>query len=439
MSPFPLSGAEECGFQAGNLLPGNTKQMTEVIMPKMGDGMEEGTLNEWLKKEGDKVKSGEVIGSIQTDKATLELEAPGSGVLSGVLLEAGETVPVGKPIAMLLKDGETLPAGWGTDAYVSGGAAPTAASSPAEAAPVEAALVQAVTSAPVVESARIKSSPLARKVAEELGVSLSSVTGTGPGGRVTEKDVRGAKPSEAATPVAVSAPAVVAAKAEDTVIQLNRVRQVTAKRTTDSKQQVPHFYVTVEVDVEKIAGIREMFEADAAGKVSINDFVVKACALALAEMPAVNAIYQGATLLQYGSVNIGMAVALEDGLTVPVIKNANLLTLRQISARSKELAKKARDNKLSMDELTGSTFSISNMGMLDVDNFIAIINQPNAAIVAIASVRKKVVVNEEGEIEVRRMMNISGSFDHRVVDGAAGAKFMNVIKGYLQNPSRLLS
>jgi pyruvate dehydrogenase E2 component (dihydrolipoamide acetyltransferase) len=182
-----------------------------------------------------------------------------------------------------------------------------------------------------------------------------------------------------------------------------------------------------------------MFERDGSGKVSINDFVVKACALALRDMPVVNSIFQGDKLLEKGGVHVGMAVALEDGLTVPVIKNADVLTLRQIGASSRDLAKKARDNKLSMDELQGSTFAISNMGMLDVDNFFAIINQPNSAILAIASARKKVVVGENDEIEIRTRMNITGSFDHRVVDGAVGAKFVNLVKNYLQNPTRLLA
>jgi pyruvate dehydrogenase E2 component (dihydrolipoamide acetyltransferase) len=181
-----------------------------------------------------------------------------------------------------------------------------------------------------------------------------------------------------------------------------------------------------------------MFEAEGSGKVSINDFVVKACALALSEMPQVNAAFQGDKLLLHGGVHVGIAVALEDGLTVPVIKNASLKPLRQISSEVKDLAKRAKDNRLSMDELTGSTFSISNMGMLDVDNFLAIVNQPNAAILAIASVRKKVVVNDQDEIEVRSRMNITGSFDHRVADGAVGAKFVNAVKTYLENPTRLL-
>lgn len=411
--------------------------MTEVIMPKMGDGMEEGTLNEWLKKEGDKVKSGEVIGTIQTDKATLELEAPASGFLSGILLQAGGTVPVGKAIAAILKEGESLPAGWGSGS----GSAP-AASAPEATATPEATVASAAAStvAASESSSRIKASPLAKKIAKEKGIDLGSVVGSGPDGRIVQKDVLGAGPSTAAAVPAAKAPgfAPIAASAEDSVFPLNKIRQITAKRTQESKQQVPHFYVTVEVDVEKILALREMFEAEESGKVSINDFVVKACALALRDMPQVNAAFQGDKLLLHGGVHVGIAVALEDGLTVPVVKNADLKPLRQINSEVRDLAKRAKDNKLSMDELTGSTFSISNMGMLDVDNFLAIVNQPNAAIVAIASVRKKVVVNEEDEIEVRNRMNITGSFDHRVADGAVGAKFINVVKAYLENPTRLL-
>ncbi|MBI1334257.1 MAG: pyruvate dehydrogenase complex dihydrolipoamide acetyltransferase [Armatimonadetes bacterium] len=408
--------------------------MTEVIMPKMGDGMEEGTLNEWLKKDGEKVKSGEVIGTIQTDKATLELEAPASGVLTGILLQAGGTVPVGKAIAAILKDGESLPSGWG-----SGSSTPAAPA--AEAAPVAEA--PATASAPVATTAvseRIKASPLAKKIARDRGIDLAGITGSGPDGRIVQKDVLGATPGSAPAPAATKAPAFapIAASAEDTTFPLNKIRQITAKRTQESKQQVPHFYVTVEVDVEKILALREMFEEEESGKVSINDFVVKASALALRDMPQVNAAFQGDKLLIHGGVHIGIAVALEDGLTVPVVKNVDLKPLRQINAEVRDLAKRAKDNKLSMDELSGSTFSISNMGMLDVDNFLAIVNQPNAAIVAIASVRKRVVVNDEGEIEVRSKMNITGSFDHRVADGAIGAKFINVIKSYLENPTRLL-
>lgn len=418
--------------------------MTEVIMPKMGDGMEEGTLLEWLKKEGDSVKSGEVIGNIQTDKATLELEAPGTGVLTGILINEGDTVPVGQAIAALLKEGEKLPDGWGggksasqkpdaqpepkKEAAAESQSVPAKADTAKEVAPANGADKDAV--------GRLKASPLARRVAKETGVDLASIKGSGPGGRIVEKDVRGAAGrTPAKAPAGELRPT-----AEDQTIPLNRLRQITAKRTAESKQQVPHFYVTVEVDVEKILALREMFEAEESGKVSINDFVVKACALALRDMPNVNAAFHNEkTLTQFGGVHIGIAVALEDGLTVPVVHGADQLSLRGISARVKDLARRAKENKLSLDELSGSTFSISNMGMLDVDNFLAIINQPNSAILAISSVRKKVVATEDDEIEIRSRMNITCSFDHRVADGAVGANFINVVKSYLENPTRLLA
>ena len=454
--------------------------MTEVIMPKMGDGMEEGTLLEWLKKDGDKVKSGEVIGTIQTDKATLELEAPGSGTLRGITLEAGGTVPVGKAIAAILKDGESLPAGWGGGVSVAPAATATPTDAPQGGAPSSAPieLQQQATDPTRAEAAstefgitgdsaspnndkgtegkaladktpepggetqpvaegRVKASPLARKVAAEKGVDLALVAGTGPGGRIVEADVSGFKPPVApptATPAAAAAPG-----REDKVTKLPRLRVITGKRTQESKQQVPHFYVTVEVDVENILALRAMFESQESGKVTINDFVLKACALALRDMPEINASVKGEELTVYGSVNVGIAVALPDGLTVPVVKNADELSLRQLSTAAKDLAKKARDGKLSLPEMSGSTFAVSNMGMLDVDNFIAIVNQPNAAIVAIASVRKKAVVLDSGEIVARSRMNVTGSFDHRVCDGAGGARFVNLVKSYLENPTRLLS
>ena len=405
--------------------------MTEVIMPKMGDGMEEGTLLEWLKMEGDKVKSGEVIGNIQTDKATLELEAPGSGVLQGFLIQAGATVPVGKPIAAILKEGETLPDGWATGTAKVAPAATTAATAPR----VEE-VVAAASTAPA-PTGRVNASPLAKKIASELGLDLATITGSGPNGRIVEKDVRGSKPAAAPAAVAAPAPQVLVTVA-DTVVPLTKLKQITAQRTLQSKQQVPHFYVTVEVDVEKIAALRAQFEAEGSGKVSINDFVVKAVTKALVDLPEFNATFTGNGITRFGAVHIGIAAAVDEGLTVPVLRNAQTLGLRDISGKVKDLVSRARANKLSLDELSGSTFSISNMGMLNVDNFIAIVNQPNAGILAVASVRKKVVVNDQDEIEVRQKMNISCSFDHRLVDGARGAVFINAVKDYLENPTRLL-
>jgi pyruvate dehydrogenase E2 component (dihydrolipoamide acetyltransferase) len=410
--------------------------MTEVIMPKMGDGMEEGTLLEWLKKQGDAVKSGEVIGTIQTDKAIVELEAPAAGTLDGFLIAAGDTVPVGARIAAILKEGEKLLDDWRTG---SGKSAPTADVLPAEVAEVAVPGIEADVADELAAPVRVKASPLARRIAAESGIDLAAVSGSGPGGRIVERDVREAKPKSAAPTMAEVVPAAPAPSGEDLVVNLPRLRQITAKRTTDSKLQVPHFYVTVEVDVERLMALRAQFETEESGKVSVNDFVIKACALSLRDMPEVNAVFSNATTItQLANVHIGMAVAVPDGLTVPVIKNADQLSLRQISSKARELAGKARENKLGLDELTGSTFSISNMGMLNVDNFLAIINQPNGGILAIASARKKVVVSDEDELEIRWRMNITGSFDHRVLDGAAGAKFVNQVRGYLENPTRLL-
>ncbi len=417
--------------------------MTEVIMPKMGDGMEEGTLVEWTKKEGDAVKSGEVIGTIQTDKATLELEAPASGTLAGLLLKGGETVPVGQAIGVVLKQGEKLPEGWSSGTASAPAAKPEAdsgekaeadnevpSSQPEE--PVQAAQ-NGRAEEPASSDGRVKASPLARKIASEKGIDLAGVAGSGPGGRIVERDVR-----EARTATSTSGPQV-APSAETKQVSLTKLRQITAQRTTESKQQVPHFYVTVEVDVEKILSLREMFEEEESGKVSVNDFVVKACTRALQEMPLVNSTFEGKTVKQFGEVHIGIAAAVDDGLTVPVLKNAHTLSLREISVRTKDLVRKARENKLGLDELQGSTFSITNMGMLNVDNFYGIINVPNAAILAVSTAQKKVVVNDQDELEVRTRMNISASFDHRVVDGAVGAQFINLVRDYLQNPSRLLS
>jgi pyruvate dehydrogenase E2 component (dihydrolipoamide acetyltransferase) len=429
--------------------------MTEVIMPKMGDGMEEGTLLEWLKKDGDKVKHGDIIGTIQTDKATLELESPGKGILTAILLKEGETVPVGKPIALILKDGESVPAGWGIGAS----SAPAAPAAAEEAAPVTAAAGSTEAAAPVAEG-RIKASPLAKKIAQEAGVNLSMVAGTGPGGRIVEKDVKEALAAQstkmpdfsqaapassapaapAAKSVSVSAgPAFVATPGVDQKVPLSRLRTIIAQRTQQSKQEAPHFYVTLEVDLENILALRDQFKKDESGNVSINDYVIKATALALAQMPEVNASFGGDHVLVHGSIHMGIAAAVPDGLLVPVIKHADQKTLRQISADSKSLVSKAREGKLGLDEMSGSTFSISNMGMLNVDAFGAIINGPNAGIIAIASAKKVAVVMPDGSIQARTRMNITGSFDHRVLDGAVGAAFMNLVRDFLEHPTRMLN
>lgn len=414
--------------------------MTDVIMPKMGDGMEEGTLIEWLKKEGDVVKAGDVIGSIQTDKATLELEAPGSGKLAGFLIQNGETVPVGKPIAAILSEGEKLPSNWKSGSVKADGPEPKKESSKAN----------SVENSPSEESgddhsARIKASPLARKTAQQQGVSLADIAGTGPGGRIIQEDVlafasKPQTPTKASERASTKAqPQTMVESREDILIPLNRLKKITGERTQQSKQTAPHIYVSVTVDIDRIIELRGLFERDEAHKPSINDFVVRGCALALRAMPIVNSSFTDKGILQHGAIHIGIAAAIEDGLTVPVIKNTDHLSLAQISVQAKELVQKAKANKLGLDELTGSTFSISNMGMLNVDSFCAIINLPNAAIIAIGSAKKVVVPNSENDLEIKSQMTITGSFDHRVIDGAEAAKFMNIVKNYLERPAQLIS
>lgn len=405
--------------------------MTNVIMPKMGDGMEEGTLLNWLKKDGDTVKSGEIIGNIQTDKATLELEAPAKGVLTGFLIQEGDTVPVGQPIAAILRDGESLPENWGSGSVAE---APKVEAEAAPSANNQAPAGEVTSTNSANSDSRVKASPVARKLAEEKGIDLTSIVGSGPGGRIVKADVESAKTGQSGTTISMVQPAK-----NDEKVKLNRLRGIIADRTSHSFQHVPHIFLTVEVDLEKIETLRDAFKAEDAGKVSINDFVIRASVLALHEMPVVNSSFQGDHLLQYGSINVGIAAAIDDGLVVPVIHQAQNLSLRQISAASKDLVSKARDNKLKPEEMQGSTFSISNMGMLDIDNFTAIINEPNAAILAVSSARKKVVVSEDDEVEIRLRMNMTCSFDHRVVDGAIGAQFINRIKFFLENPMHLMS
>ncbi|KAA0226409.1 2-oxo acid dehydrogenase subunit E2 [Fimbriimonadia bacterium ATM] len=414
--------------------------MTEVIMPKMGDAMEEGTLVEWLKGEGATVKSGEVLGNIQTDKAVVELTAPASGVLSGLLIQAGETVPVGNAIAAILKDGESLPDGWGGSARVPEPAkAAAAAESPrAEAKSTATQVVERPPQPAPVSTGRIVASPLAKRLAKELGVSLEGIRGTGPNGRIVERDVRMAAPGPG--PAVAATPSPVRGELRD----LTFLQKITAERTAVSKQTIPHYYVTVEADLEALEAIRQQMKADDPElKISLNDFFLKACAMALVDQPHINASFENGKLKIADSVNIGVAAAVPDGLTMPVVKNCEGKTLRQIAAEVRELVARARENRLKPDELSGSTFAVSNMGMFDVENFAAIINQPNGAIIAVSSARRvpAVVEDENGEevLEIRTRMKFTGSFDHRIIDGALGAQFLSAVKAYLEAPTRLLA
>lgn len=389
---------------------------TEVLMPKLGLTMTEGTVVNWLKNEGDNVEKGEELVEILTEKITNVVEAPASGVLQKILVGPGETAKVSEPIGIIAAPGEKVEAP----------AAPAESAAPAKEVAAEAAK----------PAKKVKASPAAKKLAEEHGIALEDIEGTGPGGRITREDVLKAVESKAAAP-APAAPAAEVAKVEDKRVPLAGMRKVIADRMAESFRTAPHVTVDMEVDMSQAAAFRKALNEVAPEKVSFTDIIVKIVARALEDFPVVNASLQGEEIVYNGQVNVGVAVALEDGLIVPVVKNANKLGIAAISQQVKELAAKAREGKLSPDEYKGGTFTISNLGMFGVDSFTPIINPPESAILGVNRIQKKpVVVNDE--IVVRPMMNLSLSFDHRLIDGAVAAQFLQRVKALLENPALVL-
>lgn len=408
-------------------------------MPKLSDTMTEGTIASWKKKKGDKVEAGDVLAEIETDKATMEMEAFDDGILKEIYVEAGGKAAVGAKVALILAEGETAedegaekkPA----EAKKADDKKPAAASDKA-AAPA---------AAPASSNERVKASPLAKKIAAERGVSLSGVTGSGPGGRVVASDVPEKGAASAAG--AAAAPATVKIEATkpgegDTKVPLSNMRKVIADRLLASKLQNPHFYLSIEVDAAPLMRIRKELNSanESAGlpKISVNDFVLLAVSRAAASHPNVNASWAGDSVIQYGDVNISVAVAIDDGLVTPVIRKAQKLSLKDISAAVKDLAVRARSKKLKPEEFQGGTITVSNLGAYGIDQFFAIINPPQAAIVAVGAIVKKPVVNAKGEIVAGDRMNISLSGDHRVVDGAVGAEFLASLRKLVENPALLL-
>ena len=409
--------------------------MAQVIMPKMGDGMTDGTILRWLKKEGDAVEIGDIIAEVETDKASVELPAEASGKLANIMAKEGDTVPVGAVIAEILGEGE--------QPQVSPLAEPSAAAEEPAAVREELAMPSAqktATEAPVQE--RVKASPLARRIAEEAGIDLAMVKGTGPGGRIVERDVQqfiASRHGAPRAPLAEPSPALSAA--EPTAVTggepLNRMRRIIAERTTLTKQTVPHFYVTMDIDMAEVMALRERLNAvlpEDAPKISINDFVTKACAVALARYPQVNALYQNDRLYPSSEVHIGIMVAVSGGLLVPVLRHCERKTLRQIAAETRQLVEKARAGRLASDEYTGATFSISNLGMYGVDEFIAIINPPAVAILAVGAVQKQPVALDDDTVAVRPRMKVTLSADHRALDGSVAAEFLRELKRLFENP-----
>src|SRR6266545_1511468 len=410
---------------------------TKVHMEALSPTMEEGRLVKWTKHEGDAVKSGDTLAEVETDKAVMELVARADGQLIKVTVPEGTTVPVGNVVAWIGKPGEKLDG--------DGAAAPAPKSAPAPEQRAPSAVRRAPESAPQpapADATRVKASPLAKRIAKEAGVDLKLVQGSGPGGRVVKRDVEGAPATEVQRTAhgALRTPLQGAQRTPYEDVPLTQIRKTIAKRLAASIGPIPHFFLTTEIDMERAAEAREALNkqlGEAGGKISFNDIIIKAVALGLVQHRACNAWFQEDHIRYWNEVHIGMAVAIEDGLITPVIRNADQKSLREIGAESRELAGRARNRRLKPEEYTGATFSVSNLGMFDIDQFTAVINPPEAGIVAIGSIVAK-AVPEGDHVVVRRRLRLTMSCDHRVIDGATGAAFLRTLKQMLENPLAML-
>ena len=431
---------------------------TEILMPALSPTMEEGTLAKWLVKEGDVVKSGQILAEIETDKATMEFEAVDEGVIGKLLIAEGTAgVKVNTPIALLLEDGEDASSVASQPSSVAAPAAKSGAKQSDErpvAAPAPAA--------PVVAGARVFASPLARRIAKDRGLDLGAVKGSGPHGRIVRADVEGAKaasaavtaaapaapvvapaPAKAAMPVGMAAETVmkIYADREFSEVALDGMRRTIAARLTEAKQTIPHFYLRREVRLDALMAFREQLNKglEARGvKLSVNDFIIKACALALQEVPDANAVWAGDRILKLKPSDVAVAVAIDGGLFTPVLRDAQQKTLSTLSAEMKDLATRAKTKKLAPHEYQGGSFAISNLGMMGVENFDAVINPPHGAILAVGAGIQTPVV-EDGEVVIRNVMSMTLSVDHRVIDGALGAQLLEKIVGHLENPMGMLA
>lgn len=416
-----------------------------IEMPSLSDTMTEGTLLKWLIKPGDAVTSGQVVAEIQTDKATMEQNVFASGIVHKLYVNEGDKVPIGAAMAILLEDGESAPS---DDAAPTTAAAPVAA---AAGAPVAAAPSPSPSRSTVAvggarsRGGRVKASPLARKVATDRGVNLASVTGTGPGGRIIRADVLAA--GTAAAHGAAPTPGLPVIRPtvgpQDVRVPLSPMRTIIASRLLASKTQIPHFYLNIEVDAGPLMTFRaqanQAEQAKGSGiKFTINDFLLKAAATAAAQVPAVNAAFDVDAIVRFKSVNLSVAIAVDDGLVTPVIRDAQHKSLTEISAAVKDFAKRAKENKLKPDEFAHGTLTISNLGAYGIDTFDAIINPPQAAILSIGAIVKKPVVNSAGQLAVGDRLWIGMSCDHRVVDGAVGATFLQALRQLVEAPALML-
>jgi pyruvate dehydrogenase E2 component (dihydrolipoamide acetyltransferase) len=459
--------------------------MPEIQMPKLSDTMTEGTLVAWRKKKGDKVSAGEVIAEIETDKATMEWESPEDGILSEIYVQEGGKVNVGDKIAFIGEKGEEAPKKEGKPAEAKTKPEEKKAPQKETEKPAPAAKKEKETAPPeekekwhrppadeskkehrqdadaTTESdARVKASPVARRVAAELGVDLSGVNGTGPDGRVTETDVRAAAkskpvesgPSRTGVVSAAPKPGQTAAspvedsprrpRTEGTRIQLSGMRKGIAQRLVESLGPVPHFYLTIEINAGPLMAAREELKSAGEGtdtaKITVNDFVLKAAVMAAVKAPRANASFDGDSIVQYADVDLGIAVAIEDGLLTPVIRAAQNKSLREISALAKDLAFRARNKRMKPEEFHGGSFTVSNLGGMGIDSFSAIINPPQGFILAVGKIDKVPVIDDSDQIVVGHRMSITMSCDHRVIDGALGAEYLKELRHFLENPALLL-
>ena len=418
-----------------------------IEMPKLADTMTEGTLVKWRKQPGDKVAMGDVVAEVETDKATMEMESFEDGIIHELLVQIGQKVPIGSKIAMVLSKGEKPPA---PGSVTSSGSSVKSAAPSAPASAAASATGHAVAASPEVThlapGARLKSSPLARKLAKERGADLASLQGTGPGGRIIAKDVLQAQSGvqTVVAPVAQTATSVpvAAAGAGDQVIPLSGMRRIIAERLLLSKTTIPHFYLHIEVDAAPMMKMRAELNAgvdpETGIKLTVNDFVLKAVVAAAVKVPTVNAAFNGDSILQFGSVGLSVAVAVDDGLVTPVVRDAHSKSLVALSLAVKDLATRARSKKLKPDEYQGGTITVSNLGAYGIEFFDAIINPPQAIIVSVGAIVKKAVVGANDTIVAGQRLAIGLSADHRVVDGAVGAQYLAELRRLLESPALLL-
>ncbi|WOF73769.1 pyruvate dehydrogenase complex dihydrolipoamide acetyltransferase [Parvibaculaceae bacterium PLY_AMNH_Bact1] len=414
-----------------------------ILMPALSPTMEEGTLAKWLVKEGDEVRSGDLIAEIETDKATMEVEAVDEGTVGKLLVAEGtEGVPVNETIAVILEEGEDASAAENVRAPTPAPTAPTEAA--AEAEPEKAAVPMTEKAEPA--DGRIFASPLAKRIAKDKGIDLTAVTGSGPRGRIVKADIEAAPKTparasgKAQAPISsVDARAFYEAGTYDE-IPLNSMRKTIARRLTQSKQEIPHYYLTIDCVLDELLKVRKHLNtegADAGVKLSVNDFVVRAAALALKKVPEANVSFADDALLQHHHSDVGIAVALEGGLITPIIRRADEKGLAEISAEAKELAARARDKKLSPAEFEGGSFSVSNLGMFGVKNFTAVINPPQAAIMAVGTGEPRPIIVDD-EVKAATVMTVTLSCDHRAIDGALGAQLLAAFKSYIEYPPSML-